>query len=357
MDRIILIVDDDLNSLRLAKNILRDDYRIAAASSGEMVFTYLEKNRPDLILLDVNMPDMDGFAVMKKISQNPRWNDIAVIFLTADQDPQIEARCLEMGAIDFVSKPFVPLVLKRRIEHTLERMDYRSHLEQMVREQAEEILNRTTRIANIQETVILGMANLIDLRDNSTGRHVKNTKHYVEMICDALIERHLYPGIMTEEYRRNAIKAAPLHDVGKIRIPDAILRKPAKLTEEEFKEIQKHAVYGAEIIDDILGEVEESDYLSVAREIAMHHHERWDGTGYPSHLAGENIPLCARIMAVADVFDALYEDRVYRKGMRSLPVVLSIIEDGKGTQFDPVLVDVFMSLEDKLRRHVGEDNN
>ena len=355
MERIILIVDDDLTSLRLAKNILRDDYRIATVNSGDMVFTYLEKNRPDLILLDVNMPGTDGFAVIKRIMGDVRFSNIPVIFLTADQDPQVEAHCLESGAIDFVSKPFVPLVLKRRIEHTLERMDLLMGLEEMVREQEKEIMDRAERIANIQETVILGMANLIDLRDNSTGRHVKNTIHYVKMICDALLEKHLYPGIMTEEYRGHAIKAAPLHDVGKIRIPDAILRKPSKLTEEEFREIQKHAVYGAEIIDDILGEVEEEDYLSVAREIAMHHHERWDGTGYPSHLVGEHIPLCARIMAVADVFDALYEDRVYRKGIRSLSTVLSIIEDGKGTQFDPVLVDVFLGLEDQLRAHVGED--
>ncbi|MBP3736058.1 MAG: response regulator [Lachnospiraceae bacterium] len=355
MEKIILVVDDDLTSLKLAQNILESDYRVATVGSGAMVFKYLEHNTPNLILLDLNMAGMDGFEVMRRLQADRNYAKIPVIFLTAAQAPQSEAQCLESGAIDFVGKPFVPQVLKSRVRRTMELYDYRNHLENMVQKQAEVITSRTERITRIQSSVIIGMANLIEERDTSTGRHVKNTQTYVEMICRELFRRHLYPGVMTEHFMNHVIKAAPLHDVGKIKIPDAILQKPGKLTEEEYAIIQNHARYGADIIDEILGEVEEADYLSVAREIALYHHERWDGTGYPDHLRGEDIPLSARIMAVADVFDALYEDRVYKKGIRPLSATLNIIEEGKGTHFDPELVDVFMSMKDDIQEYLEKN--
>ncbi|MBQ4416162.1 MAG: response regulator [Butyrivibrio sp.] len=352
--KIILVVDDDMTSLKLAKNILEKEYRVATVNAGQMVFKYLLKNTPDLILLDLNMPDMDGFEVMEQLRVHPSYSSIPVIFLTANQDPQSEARCLESGAIDFVAKPFVPLVLKSRVRRTIELYGYRSQLETMVTQQAHVIGARNERIATIQNAVIIGMANLIESRDMSTGTHVKNTQHYVEMICNALYERGLYRETLTEEYRNNTIKAAPLHDVGKIKISDSILKKPGKLTDEEFRTMQNHATYGAEIIDDILGDVEDEDYIRVARAIALCHHERWDGTGYPNGLKGEDIPLCARIMAIADVFDALYEDRVYKEGIRPMMNTMYMIEEEKGRHFDPVITDVFLSLADELLVYVGE---
>ena len=355
MERIILVVDDDLTSLKLAKTILEHDYRVATVNAGEMVFKYLEKNTPDLILLDLNMPDMDGFEVISKLQDDSRYANIPVVFLTANQDPQSEAKCLETGAIDFVGKPFVPQVLRSRVRRIIELFSYRENLESMVKQQAKVITERTERIGRIQNSIIVGMANLIEERDQSTGRHVKNTQTYVEMICRALKKKNLFPQTLTEEYIDHVIKAAPLHDVGKVKVPDAILQKPGKLTEEEFKTIQEHSRYGAEIIDGILGDVEDADYLDIARDIAHYHHERWDGTGYPDKLQGEDIPLCARIMAIADVFDALYEDRCYKKGIRPLRVTLGIIEESRGLQFDPVITDVFLELKEKLRVYLNEE--
>ena len=352
---IILIVDDDTTSLKLAKSILDQEYRVATVNSGEMVFKYLAKNRPDLILLDLNMPGMDGFEVMEKLKANPDYEGIPVIFLTATQDPQTEAKCLESGAIDFVVKPFVPVILQNRVRRAVELFGYRNQLESMVQQQAEEIINRSQRISKMQDAVIIGMANLIELRDNNTGRHVKNTQTYVEMIIKALKRKGQYSDILTDDYITNTIRAAPLHDVGKIKISDSILNKPARLTEEEFETIKLHTLYGAEIVDELLGNVEEPEYLDIAHDIALHHHERWDGTGYPSQLSGENIPLCARIMAVADVFDALYEDRVYKQGIRPLSASLAIIEDERGLQFDPVITDAFLELRGELAKYVGED--
>lgn len=353
-DKIILVVDDDMTSLKLAKNILEKEYRVATVNSGLMVFRYLLKNTPDLILLDLNMPDMDGLEVMDRLSTHPDYSKIPVVFLTANQDPESEARCLETNAIDFVSKPFVPLVLKSRVRRTLELNGYRKQLETTLDAQAITINARNARIENIQNAVILGMANLIESRDVSTGQHVKNTQYYVELICNALYDKGLYRDTLTEEYKNNTIKAAPLHDVGKIRISDAILKKPARLTEDEFEQMKLHTEYGAEIIDDILGEVEDDEYIRVARAIAKSHHERWDGTGYPDGLKGEEIPLCARIMALADVFDALYEERVYKAGIRPMGNTLSIIKEERGRHFDPVITDVFLDLHDVLSDFVGE---
>jgi len=357
MEKIILVVDDDMTSLKLAKNILDQEYRVAAVNSGATVFRYLEKNTPDLILLDLNMPEMDGFEVMEKLKEDPAYAAIPVVFLTANQDPASEASCLESGAIDFVGKPFVPLVLKTRVKRILELMEYRGRLEQMVEQQSATITARTERITGIQNAIIVGMANLIESRDKSTGRHVKNTQAYVRMIADALYEKGLFKGVLTEEYKNNMIKAAPLHDVGKIKVPDSILMKPGKLTQEEFERVKTHVTEGAKIIDEILGDVEEPEYISVARDIAEYHHEKWNGTGYPEGLVGEDIPLCARVMAIADVFDALYEDRVYKRGIRPLSLTLQYIEDGKGNHFDPEITDVFLSLKHELCEYLGEKEN
>lgn len=356
MSQIVLVVDDDPASLKRATGIMEEDYRVAAAISGEMAFKYLENNRPDLILLDVNMPGMDGFEVMEKLKENPDYETIPVVFLASATTPQIEAQCLEAGADDFVNKPFIPTVLKSRVRRILELHTYRSRLESMLEEQAQEILEQAGKISDIQNSVITGMANLIEERDNSTGHHVKNTQNYVRLMCEALRRKEPYSGILTETYMSNLVKAAPLHDVGKIKITDAILQKNGKLSAEEYKIIQNHTRYGADIVEDILGGVEDVDYLNMARDVALYHHERWDGNGYPEGLQGEEIPLGARIMAVADVFDALHEDRVYHRGIHSIDTVMSILEESSGTQFDPAIIDVFLTLKDSIRELIENED-
>ncbi len=355
MEHVILVVDDDKNNLMLAQKIFGKKYRIAAATSGMAAFKYLEKNIPSLVLLDINMPEMDGFEVMERLQGDEVYKQIPVIFLTADDDSDTETRCFRAGAHDFVRKPFVADVALSRINRILELEDYHKRLEVMVAEQAEEIERNSQKISSMQEQVIIGMANLIELRDDSTGMHVKNTKKYVGMIAAKMQEDGLYTDILSDSYVKNMCKAAPLHDIGKIMISDLILQKPGKLTEEEFNEMKKHTVYGSDIIHEIMGGLEDDKYIKIAADIARYHHERWDGTGYPERLAGTDIPLCARIMAFADVFDALYAERCYKKPVRPVSKVLGIIEEGRGTQFDPGITDVFLSLEGDLKRETGEE--
>lgn len=354
MEKVILVVDDDTSNLALAQKILGKEYRIAAANSGKVALRYLENNCPNLVLLDINMPEMDGFQVMEKMRETERHSNVPVVFLTADTNPETETRCFATGAVDFIAKPFIPDVLLSRVRKTLELEEYRTNLEKMVEDQTRIITARTRRISQIQEQVIMGMATLIETRDNSTGKHVKNTKTYVRMIATELRERNFYTDILTEDYIMNVFKAAPLHDVGKIKISDAILRKPGKLTEEEYNAMKLHTVYGREIINEIIGGVEDPDYVKIAEDIAMYHHERWDGTGYPIGLKGEDIPLCARIMALADVFDALYEERCYKEPIRPIYKIIQTLKEGRGTQFDPIITDVFISLEHEIKELLGE---
>ena len=353
MKNIILVVDDDKANLALAQKILLPQYRIAASGSGAAALKYLEHNRPDLILLDINMPDMDGFAVMEELRKKENTASIPVIFLTAYNLAETEIRCFQVGAMDFVTKPFVPDILLSRVGKTIELDQYRHKLEEMVKEQAEKLMENTRRISLIQDSVIVGMANLIESRDGSTGKHVKNTQMYVRMIADELYERGLYPEELTPEYIEDLCKAAPLHDVGKIKIPDSILQKPGKLTPEEFDTMKQHTTYSRSIIKTIIGDVEDAHYVKIVEDIALYHHERWDGTGYPVGLAGEEIPLAARIMAVADVFDALYEERCYKPPVRPIERIIQIIADGRGTQFDPVIAGIFMEMMPRLKEVLG----
>ena len=349
MKNIILVVDDDKTNLILAQKILSPEYRIAACNSGMAALKYLEKNKPHLILLDISMPEMDGFEVLEKLRQDQRTEAIPIIFLTADGQSDTEVKCFQMGALDFVKKPFVPDILLSRVAKTIELDQYRHNLEDMVSEQAEKLMESTQRINRIQETVIVGMANLIESRDGSTGKHVKNTQMYVRMISKELQKRQLFAGQLTDSYIDDVCKAAPLHDVGKIKISDAVLQKPGKLTPEEYEVIKLHTTYSRKIIQNIIGDVEDEHYVKIVEDIAMYHHERWDGTGYPTGLAGDGIPLAARIMAVADVFDALYEERCYKPPIRPIERIMQIMSEGRGTQFDPVIIDVFNEMLPMLK--------
>ena len=350
MKNIILVVDDDKTNLSLAQRILGPQYRIAAAGSGSAALTYLESHRPDLILLDINMPEMDGYEVMEKLRADPRTETIPVIFLTADNLAETEIKCFQMGAMDFVTKPFVPDILLSRVSKTIELDQYRHNLEEMVTTQAEKITEDALRLSKIQESVIIGMANLIESRDGSTGKHVKNTQMSVRMIANELLSKGYFSEELTPAYIEDLCKAAPLHDVGKIKIPDAILQKPGKLTPEEFDTMKLHTTHSRKIIETIIGDIEDAHYVRLVEDIALYHHERWDGTGYPAGLTETNIPLSARIMAVADVFDALYEERCYKPPIRPIERIMQIMSEGRGTQFDPTIIDVFMGMLPTLKK-------
>lgn len=356
MKNVILVVDDDKTNLSLAQRILGPQYRIAAANSGASALKYLETHRPDLILLDINMPEMNGFEVMERLRSDIHTKSIPVIFLTADAMAETEIKCFQMGAMDFVTKPFVPDILLSRVSKTIELDQYRHNLENMVNDQAQKIMEGSVRLSRIQESVIIGMANLIESRDGSTGKHVKNTQTYVGMIADELLSRGLFAQELTPAYIEDLCKAAPLHDVGKIKIPDAILQKPGKLTPEEFETMKQHTTHSRQIIQTIIGDIEDEHYVRLVEDIALYHHERWDGTGYPTGLAKSNIPLSARIMAVADVFDALYEERCYKPPVRPIERIMQIMSEGRGTQFDPVILDVFMDMLPQLKEmlHIPE---
>ena len=344
MKKDILVVDDDRVNLIMAERLLSDEYRVITASSGEQALEFLSKEESDLILLDINMPGMNGFDVMREIKKNNVWEKIPVIFLTADRDAATEAECLAMGAVDFIGKPFEPEIIRNRIRRTLEIEEYNKDLEGKVRRQ-------TAKIEKIQREIIISLANMIESRDGSTGQHVKRTSQYVEMIINELSRRGLYRNLIDDAFIYNLTKAAPMHDIGKIKIPDYVLQKPGKLTEDEFEIMKQHSPEGGIIIRKIMEEIEEKDYIEVAYNVATSHHEKWNGRGYPSGLEGEAIPLEARIMAVADVFDALISKRCYKDAI-SLDEAFEIIEESKGEHFDPQIAQVFLDLRPEIEEYL-----
>jgi putative two-component system response regulator len=335
------MVDDNLVNIKTAKNILQDEYKVATAISGETAFKILEQMTPDLILLDINMPDMDGFQVLEKLKTKKEMQSIPVIFLTAEQSPEMETRGLQAGAEDFVGKPFTPSVLKHRIERCIQVREYQKNLESMVQTQTEEILSQKEKLMSLQQSMITSMAIIIESRDGSTGGHVKRTSRYVELLVEVLHEENYAPEIMTEDFSQMLCSAAYMHDIGKITVDDAILRKPGRYTPEEYEGMKKHAPNGGEIIRKTMSGIENKEYVDFAADVATYHHERWDGKGYPEGLSGKEIPLCARIMSLADVFDALTSVRCYKEAMPE-EKAFAIMEEEAGRQFDPELIHIMM---------------
>ncbi len=333
----ILIVDDNKTSLASAKSALNDTYKITAVTSGEQALKFLKNSRCDIILLDINMPEMDGFEVMKKIRENSERADIPIIFLTADSDAETESRCLEEGASDFIAKPFVLNVMRSRISRILELDDLRKNL-------AEKLDERTRHISHIQQMMVLGMATMVESRDNSTGGHIKRTSMVVETFA-AKLSASSYG--LSKNFLEKVIRAAPMHDLGKIAVDDRILRKQGKFTDEEYEEMKKHSREGARIVKQILEGVEEEDFVKIAVNIAHYHHEKWNGKGYPTGISGEEIPVEARIMALADVFDALVSKRCYKDAF-SYEKAFGIIEESLGSHFDPELGRIFITCRPEL---------
>ena len=338
--QIVMMVDDSMASLTMGKSILKDKYNVYPIDSGEKLLGILQKVMPDLILLDVSMPEMDGYEVIKRLKASSKTQDIPIIFLTSRDDPGNELEGLSLGAVDYISKPFSPALLIQRIENHLllaarknELKIHNEQLKKMIKEQAE-------KIQEFQYAVMSTVAEVVEFRNDVIGGHIERTQNCYKILLDKIIEEKLYANITADWDVDFLIPSSLLHDVGKIMISEQILNKPGKLTPEEFDEIKRHTSYGIKVIDRITQITQEHSFLDHARIIAGTHHERWDGKGYPKGLSGEDIPLQGRIMAIIDVYDALIALRPYKQPITSGEAE-KIIIDGKGTQFDPELVEVF----------------
>lgn len=327
----ILVIDDDPSNLKLLNQILKNDYRVYLATNGILALDFLETHMPDIILLDVLMPQMDGYEVIRRIKANPRLKEIPVIFLTGLDGVSNETKSFELGAADFLTKPIVAESVRNRVGLQLELERYRKYLE-------DEVEARTEKLKRTQDVILNILANMTEIRDNDTGAHIKRTTEYVRALVVALQALNLPDYEISEEYGRDIIRAAKLHDIGKISVPDAVLLKPGRLTPEEFEQVKLHTVFGASVVDEALHDFAENvPFLEVARDIVLSHHEKWNGTGYPNALAGADIPLAGRIVAIADVYDALISERTYKK-QSTHEEAMAIILDGAGSHFDPVLV-------------------
>lgn len=328
----VLVVDDDTSNLKIANFILsRENIRVSCLKSGEEAIRFLQENRPDLILLDVHMPGMDGFETLAAIRQNKVTADIPVIFLTADDDSSTETRGLEAGARDFIKKPFVPKVLLLRVRHTIELIRLQTDLSREVQKKTQEVLSQNEKLERISMQIVRTLSGAIDAKDTYTNGHSTRVAEYSKEIAKR--------AGLSEKIEDEIYMMGLLHDVGKIGIPDAIINKPAKLTDEEYSIIKAHPVVGANILKDIT----EFPKLSVG---ARWHHERYDGKGYPDGISGEDIPREARIIAVADAYDAMSSKRSYRDALPQAQVRAEV-QKGKGTQFDPVFAEIMLSMIDE----------
>ncbi len=355
----ILVVDDTPQNLMVIGELLQPLYRVRAVNSGERALRAVHSTpRPDLILLDVMMPVMDGYAVMRQLHEDPLTRDIPVIFITALNNSEDEERGLELGAVDYITKPINPAIVLARVRTQLELKAARDRLSNENSWLEHEVARRMHENVVIQELTIRALACLAEARDNETGNHILRTQAYVEVLANQLADHPRFRAALDGERLTLVSKAAPLHDIGKVGIPDAILLKPGKLSEAEFEIMKTHPAIGAAAIDKAISQAcgatrDDGDgaftFLLIAREISLSHHEKWDGSGYPQGLAGDAIPVPARLMALADVFDALINRRIYKPPF-TLAETVDIIVRGRNVHFDPDVVDAFVASQDAFVR-------
>lgn len=344
----ILIVDDDADNLLLLSELLRPQYRVLAATSGEAGLRVANSvPRPDLILLDVMMPGLDGHAVLALLREAPGTRDIPVVFLTALGDASDEERGLRLGASDYITKPLKPAIVLARVRCQLEAKQARDWMHDRNAALEAEVARRMVENDLTQRVTIRALAHLAETRDPETGNHILRTQAYVKTLALALRQHPRFAALSSPRYVDLLAMSAPLHDIGKVAIPDHILLKPGKLTADEWVVMKTHAKSGSDAIEQAERDVDAPlEFLRLAKEIAHWHHEKWDGSGYPDGLAGDAIPVSARFMAVADVFDALISKRVYKNALPNTGARDAIVE-GRGRHFDPDVVDAFLaSFED-----------
>lgn len=347
----ILIVDDVPENLSVLGELLQPTYRVRAANSGARALQIANSPPPpDLILLDVMMPGMDGYQVLRELRDNATTRDIPVIFVTAMDGTDDEEKGLDLGAVDYITKPIRPAIVLARVRAQLELKRARDILSDHNAYLKQEVARRMAENQLIQEVSIHALAHLAETRDPETGNHLRRTQEYVRTLARGLKHHPRFSHYLDERTIGQLAQSAPLHDIGKVGIPDHILLKPGKLTPEEWAIMKTHAEIGAEAIAQAIADsARPVEFLQIAQEIARGHHEKWDGSGYPRGLAGDGIPISARLMALADVFDALICARVYKPPM-PYEEAYSIIVSGSGTHFDPDVVDAFIREFDTFKR-------
>lgn len=339
----ILIVDDTDSNIDMLIAVLGDQYDLCAAVDGESALQALRTGElPDLVLLDIMMPGMDGYEVCRRIKSHQEHRGIKVIFLTSLVHSSEQEKGLNLGADDYIVKPFDPAIVRARVKTQLELKNYQDHLEDLVQ-------SRTEALAHAQEATIASMAIMAEYRDPETGGHIQRTKSYVKELATTLAAQ--MPEMITPHYISLLHQAAPLHDIGKVAISDAILLKPGRFTSQEFKTMEKHTLYGSEAIRRTATLYGHNELLKVAAEIAEFHHEKWNGTGYPHGLSGKAIPLAARLMTVADVYDALISERPYKEALSHDQAVATIMEGDGYTSpehFDPHVLACFTQIHQQF---------
>ncbi|TFH92694.1 response regulator [Vibrio ouci] len=345
----VLVVDDIAENRVLLSGLLKNNYKVLVATNGDQALSLAESKLPDIILLDIMMPEMDGYEVCLRLKDNSDTAFIPVIFLTAKTQIEDEQRGFEVGAVDYILKPISPPILLSRISTHLKlrgAMDELSHQNEILEDRVKE---RTHELEALQDATIQAMASLAETRDNETGNHIRRTQNYVRILAEELVSKGHYQDQLSPESIELLFKSAPLHDIGKVGISDSILLKPDKLTDDEFAIMKSHTSIGREVLRNVESSIDfECDFLTFAIEIAYSHQEKWDGSGYPEGLSGYDIPLSARLMAIADVYDALISERVYKPAFPH-EKAMQIIKEGSGVHFEPLLVDIFLAVEDEFR--------
>jgi len=349
---IILVVDDTPDNLTLMSGLLKDNYLVKVANSGARALKIAQsETQPDLILLDIMMPEMDGYEVCRRLKADNKTRDIPIIFLTAKTEVIDETLGFELGASDYITKPISPPIVLARVETHLAIKRVQDFLKDKNTFLNSEISKRTAEIMAIQDVTINAMASLAETRDNETGNHIRRTQRYVKVLAEKLRHNPRFAHFLNDDKTIELLyKSAPLHDIGKVGIPDRILLKPGRFEPEEFEIMKTHTTLGRDAIlqaEKDLGV--EMPFLKYAKEIAYSHQEKWDGSGYPEGLSGDDIPISARLMAVADVYDALISRRVYKAPMPHEKAV-EIIKEGKGSHFDPDMADAFLELQDEFKK-------